>query len=85
MILASVVTGGLLVEAGWSLAPSRLREVLGTGRFVAEIGVGIVHHEHPQPPVQVPAPVRELHRRLKGEFDPSGRLNPGLDVLTLAR
>ena len=29
----------------WSLPPARLRELRGTGRFVAEIGVGVVHHE----------------------------------------
>jgi glycolate oxidase FAD binding subunit len=65
----------------WSLAPSRLGELRGSGRFVAEIGVGVVHHELPPPPVEVPAPVRELTRRMKHNFDPRGRLNPGVDVL----
>jgi glycolate oxidase FAD binding subunit len=69
----------------WSVPPSRLGELAGSGRFVAELGVGVVHHEQPQPELAVPEPVRELHRRLKAEFDPSGRLNPGLDVLAISR
>jgi hypothetical protein len=32
----------------------------------------------------VPPGVAELHRRLKHEFDPTERLNPGVDPLTRA-
>jgi FAD/FMN-containing dehydrogenase len=68
----------------WSMPPRQLADALpGTGRFVAEVGVGVVHHEHPQPPRQVDPVVRRLHHRIKHEFDPHGRLNPGLDVLAL--
>lgn len=66
------------------MSPSEIPTIVGTGRFIAEIGVGIVHHEHPRPQ-RVPDPaVLELHRRLKHEFDPHGRLNPGLAVLASA-
>lgn len=65
----------------WSVPPREIRSVAGTGRFVAEIGIGIVHHEHAPPERRVDVAVMELHRRLKARFDPSGRLNPGVDVL----
>ena len=67
----------------WSLPPSELSGLVGTGKFVAELGVGIVHHEHPAPPRQPSDAVVELHRRIKAEFDPSGRLNPGVEVLKI--
>ena len=54
------------------------------GTFVAEIGVGIVHHDRPAPTSPVDPAVGVLHARIKSEFDPSGRLNPGVDVLGAA-
>jgi FAD/FMN-containing dehydrogenase len=76
---AELPTGGR-----WSLPPAELNELAGDARFVAEIGVGIVHHERPAPPPHVDPAVAALHRRIKRSFDPSGRLNPGVDVLASA-
>jgi glycolate oxidase FAD binding subunit len=54
-----------------------------TGQFVAEVGVGVVHQSDP-PPVPVgitfESPETELAQRIKAEFDPSGRLNPGVSL-----
>ena len=65
----------------WSLTPADVRTLAGhdTGAFVASIGVGVVHAERPQPPRTLPPPVAELAARLKANFDPTGRLNPGRD------
>jgi hypothetical protein len=87
---ASARAAGLREAAGppelprggrWSIAPSALDSLHPT--FVAEVGVGVVHHAEPPPPVEVSDGVRLLNRRIKENFDPTGRLNPGLDVLAV--
>ncbi len=70
----------------WSVRPSELVTKLGTstGSFIAEIGVGVVHHSEPPPRRDPDQPTRELHQRIKVQFDPSGRLNPGIDPFGIA-
>jgi glycolate oxidase FAD binding subunit len=58
-----------------SLRPSEVREL--EGKFVAEVGIGTVHLEHPQEAMLPDPSVRHLHDRLKAAFDPTGRMNPG--------
>ena len=66
----------------WSMPPSVLASLAErSAPFVAEIGVGVVHHTEPAPAGVGDPAVRALHDRIKHEFDPTGRLNPGLDVL----
>ncbi len=84
--LAAVEDPPELPPHRWSLAPSALTELRSepAGSFVAEIGVGVVHRDQPTLTERTDAATVELHRRIKAEFDPAGRLNPGLDVLALA-
>lgn len=73
----------LPIEARWSLPPSELPSlrIAAPGSFVAEVGVGIVHHTHSSSRAEPDIATAELHRRIKSEFDPTGRLNPGVSVL----
>lgn len=63
----------------WSLPPSELTNLPGDGHgaFVAEVGVGVVHRDAPQPRRAVAEPIVELQRRIKDAFDPAGRFAPG--------
>ena len=76
---------GLPSGGRWSMAPSELESlrVAQPGSFIAEIGVGGVHHTRPRPSRQADSVLAQLHARIKGEFDLTGRLNPGVDVLTV--
>jgi glycolate oxidase FAD binding subunit len=66
----------------WTIAPAAVGSL--TGEFVAEVGVGVVHHVDPTPDAWVaterPARVVALARAVKRELDPTNRLNPGVDV-----
>ncbi|MDE0699547.1 MAG: FAD-binding protein [Acidimicrobiaceae bacterium] len=66
----------------WSRRPKDLHRLPNeTGRFIAEIGVGVVHCERPDPnPPPVPASVAALNRRVRELFDPNRRFNPGRSV-----
>ncbi len=67
----------------WPRASSHELRSETPGSFVAEIGVGVVHRSVPQPRDSTDAAIRQLHDRIKQQFDPSGRLNPGLDPLSV--
>ena len=70
----------------WSMPPADVFS-LGAheaGSFVAEVGVGVVHHSRCPPMSPVDPTIQALHARIKSAFDPRGRLNPGVDVLAMA-
>jgi FAD/FMN-containing dehydrogenase len=60
------------------VAPAIVGE--STGEFVAEVGVGVVHHAEPAVAGRGESSVTKLAQRIKAQFDPSGRLNPGVVV-----
>ena len=60
-----------------SIPPSEVAAL--TGSFVAEVGVGIVHDAAPAESVPVAGRVAGLAAAVRREFDPTGRLNPGVE------
>ncbi len=72
----------------WSVEPARLRSLsrpeptdgLPSGPFVASVGVGTIWAGQAQPAAVPPAAIVAVSRRLKDNFDPTGRLNPGRRV-----
>jgi glycolate oxidase FAD binding subunit len=66
----------------WSCAPGEIaQQRAGRGRFVAEVGVGVVHRDTAPPAAAVAPTVAALNARVKAVFDPTGRLAPGRSVL----
>lgn len=69
----------------WSLTPGDIPTLetrsaeLGLGRFVAAVGLGLVFADRPQPLRTVAPEIEVVAKRLKENFDPTGRLNPGRD------
>lgn len=63
----------------WTMTPADLRGCNPStlGAFVASIGVGQLWAEQPSAPIPVDPVVQMLTNRLKNNFDPTGRLNPG--------
>jgi len=61
-----------------AVAPTTITSLTGT--FVAEVGVGVVHHAEPWSAPARDGRVLALARAVKHELDPTGRLNPGIDV-----
>ncbi len=68
-----------LPEFRWSLTPAQALAVdpEHTGPYVAALGLGLVFAAKPQPARPVGPAVAEISNRIKANFDPTGRLNPG--------
>lgn len=63
----------------WSLPPSALTSLEAEihGDFMAEVGIGVLHSTKPQPAAPLAPAIRVIHDRMKAQFDPTNRLNPG--------
>ncbi len=63
----------------WSFAPADLKALptQDLGPYVASVGVGTVFADNQQPRRTIDAGSQTIAARLKAEFDPKGRLNPG--------
>lgn len=64
----------------YAVRPAALRDLDRESTFIAEVGVGVVHVAQRPPEAELEPGVADLHRRLKRQFDPLGRLNPGRRV-----
>ena len=65
----------------WAVRRSELRglDPAAFGEHVVSVGVGTVFASEPQPLDEPGAALASLAARVKHEFDPTGRLNPGRD------
>ena len=71
--------GPALLPHRWALTPAQLRDTsrFGGEPFVASIGVGTALSAAPAPAATIAPGVQALADRVKEQFDPRGRLNPG--------
>lgn len=65
----------------WSVSPSvaSAPDREATGGFVAEVCSGLLFAENAAPVRGLDPGVAAIHARMKSNFDPTGRLNPGRD------
>jgi glycolate oxidase FAD binding subunit len=54
----------------------------GTVQLLVEAGVGIVHRQTPAEPKATDKTIEILHHRMIQQFNPTGRLNPGVSLTT---
>lgn len=68
-----------LPQHRWSLSPADVLAIDDalTGDYVAALGLGLVFASRPQATRSLPRAVTEIGERIKMNFDPTGRLNPG--------
>ena len=86
-VAEQAASGGLAACTGPPALPTGSRRsvkpsdiVSQTGDFVAEVGIGVVHHSLPCAPQQTGEREAALAAAIKYQFDPDGRLNPGVRV-----
>ena len=53
-------------------------------KIIVEAGVGIVHHQVPPESTPIEKGITILHRQILEQFNPTGRLNPGIEILASA-
>ena len=74
-----------------SVSPVQLSKLLSSetedSHLIVEAGVGIIHSKAPtqSPDIEPPdiePPVALIHQRILHEFNPTGRLNPGINLIS---
>lgn len=70
----------------WSTIPSRIAATVAdwTEPFVAEMGVGVIHASRASAAPRAEPSVVAVHQRIRDQFDPFRRFNPGRDPLSVA-
>jgi glycolate oxidase FAD binding subunit len=69
-----------------SMSPAQLSTLFApeaeNTQLIVEAGVGVVHSHLPTPTPIAEAAVTLIHQRILHEFNPTGRLNPGINLIS---
>jgi glycolate oxidase FAD binding subunit len=69
-----------------SVSPAQLSKLFSSetenSHLIVEAGVGIIHSKAPTQSPDIEPPVALIHQRILHEFNPTGRLNPGINLIS---
>ena len=79
--LGCAPAGGPPMLPAYRVPTASLEAEIVPGSYLVQFGIGSAYVHEPLPVPDPDPAVVDLHGRLKAEFDPRGRLNPGRDPL----